>query len=101
MSRIRSSFLNKIETFLRDYPEVTPTRLGVEATGDPGLVFGLRKGRQPRLDTVERIGRAIINLKQRVQELRQQRAASSAPAPSSADARRRRTQCELASPPAR
>lgn len=36
----------KIETFLRD-SEMTPTRFGRLAVGDPRLVHDLRRGREP------------------------------------------------------
>jgi len=48
------SLLFQIERCLRR-TELTPTRFGREAIGDPRLVYDLRKGREPRPQTVARI----------------------------------------------
>lgn len=44
----------EIEKFLRS-AEVAPTRFGRDAVGDPRFVFDLRRGREPRHRTVERV----------------------------------------------
>jgi len=46
--------LREVENFLRR-ADVAPTRFGREAVGDPRFVFDLRKGRDPRPRTVERV----------------------------------------------
>jgi hypothetical protein len=34
---------------------MTPTAFGKNAVSDPGFVFGLRSGREPRRDTITRV----------------------------------------------
>lgn len=46
--------LREVEKFLRQN-ETAPTRFGREAVGDPRFVFDLRKGRDPRPQTVRRV----------------------------------------------
>ena len=46
--------LREIEKFLRR-SETTPARFGRDAVGDPRFVFDLRRGRDPRPRTVERV----------------------------------------------
>jgi hypothetical protein len=46
--------LREVETFLR-HSEITPTRFGRNALGDPRFVFDLRNGRDPRPRTVARV----------------------------------------------
>lgn len=46
--------LREIEKFLRR-SETPPTRFGREALGDPRFVFDLRRGREPRPDTIRRV----------------------------------------------
>ncbi len=46
--------LRVIEVFLRS-SDVTPTRCGRDAVNDPRFVFDLRRGREPRADTVARV----------------------------------------------
>jgi len=46
--------LREVEKFLRRY-DTAPTRFGRDAVGDPRFVFDLRKGRDPRPRTVERV----------------------------------------------
>lgn len=41
------SLRRRVEHFLK-LTGISPTRLGLEATGDPRLVFQIRKGRIPR-----------------------------------------------------
>lgn len=48
------SLLFRIERHLRD-AEITPTRFGRNALGDPRLVFDLRNGRELRPPTRERL----------------------------------------------
>lgn len=46
--------LTKIERHLRT-SHVSPTRFGREAARDPRFVFDLRRGREPRPRTVQRV----------------------------------------------
>lgn len=46
--------LREVEKFIRR-SDIAPTRFGREAVGDPRFVFDLRKGRDPRPRTVERV----------------------------------------------
>jgi hypothetical protein len=46
--------LREVEKFLR-HQEVAPTRFGRDAVGDPRFVFDLRKGREPRPRTIQRV----------------------------------------------
>ena len=46
--------LREVEKFLR-HRRVPPTRFGRDAVGDPRFVFDLRRGREPRPQTVERV----------------------------------------------
>jgi hypothetical protein len=54
------SLLFRIERHLRRANQA-PTRFGIEAVGDPRLVFDLRRGREPRPGTVKRIEAFIDN----------------------------------------
>ena len=44
----------EIEKFLRS-SNVAPTRFGRDVVGDPRFVFDLRRGREPRAGTVEKV----------------------------------------------
>ena len=46
--------LRQVENFLRQ-SDVAPTRFGRDAVGDPRFVFDLRKGRDPRPQTIARV----------------------------------------------
>lgn len=46
--------LREVEKFLR-HSDVSPTRFGREALGDPRFVYDLRNGRDPRPGTVARV----------------------------------------------
>ena len=46
--------LREVENFLHR-SRTPPTKFGREALGDPRFVFDLRKGREPRPDTVARV----------------------------------------------
>lgn len=46
--------LREIEKFIRSQ-DIPPTRFGRDAVGDPRFVFDLRRGREPRPATVERV----------------------------------------------
>lgn len=46
--------LRRIERFIRRHG-MPPTRFGREAVGDPRFVFDLRRGREPREETVARV----------------------------------------------
>lgn len=52
------SLLYQVERCLRRN-DLTPTRFGREAAGDPRLVFDLRRGREPRPKTAARIAAFI------------------------------------------
>jgi len=51
--------LDTIELFLRA-SDMSASAFGIEVMGDPGLVYELRRGREPRRATRARI-RAFIN----------------------------------------
>lgn len=53
MSEIEK-FRNEVERYLTD-TGVTPTQFGKDFAGDPLFVFQLRKGREPRTETRQRI----------------------------------------------
>lgn len=44
----------EVEKYLRS-SGVAPTRFGRDAVSDPRFVFDLRRGREPRRQTVERV----------------------------------------------
>ena len=46
--------LREIEKFLRR-SHTAPTRFGRDAVGDPRFVFDLRRGREPRPVTIQRV----------------------------------------------
>ena len=46
--------LTEVEQFLT-VNALTPTTFGIKAAGDPNFVFDLRRGREPRRMTVERV----------------------------------------------
>lgn len=46
--------LREVEKFLRQ-TDVPPTRFGRNVVGDPRFVFDLRKGRDPRPQTIARV----------------------------------------------
>jgi len=46
--------LREVEKFLRQN-DTAPTRFGREVVGDPRFVFDLRKGRDPRPQTIARV----------------------------------------------
>ena len=46
--------LREVEKFL-NRSQTAPTRFGRDVVGDPRFVFDLRRGREPRQATVERV----------------------------------------------
>ena len=52
--------LREVENFLR-VANVAPARFGREDMGDPRFVFDLRKGREPRPRTIERIHKFLAD----------------------------------------
>lgn len=46
--------LRDIECYLRNH-KTKPTRFGRDVVRDPRFVFDLRRGREPRPDTIERV----------------------------------------------
>ncbi len=51
--------LRQIENYLK-VTGMKPTRFGRESLGDPGFVFQLRDGREPRLGTTKRVLNYIV-----------------------------------------
>lgn len=58
----KQAFLEAVETFLAE-TGVTPTRLGIAATGDPRFVFDLRAGRSCGLDVVDKVTRKMNEMR--------------------------------------
>lgn len=58
----RVHLLREVEKFLR-VSQTAPTRFGRDAVGDPRFVFDLRRGREPRPDTIARV-RAFLESSQ-------------------------------------
>lgn len=54
------TLLMKVERYLRQ-AEMTPSRFGRAAAGDPRLVFDLRKGREPRPEMAARLAAFIAD----------------------------------------
>ena len=52
--------LRDVEKFLRSH-EIAAARFGREAMGDPRFVFDLRRGREPREQTVRRVRAYLEN----------------------------------------
>ena len=48
------NLLREVEKFL-NRSQTAPTRFGRDVVGDPRFVFDLRRGREPRQTTVERV----------------------------------------------
>lgn len=48
------NFLDEVEVYL-DKSKLPPTTFGKQAVGDPQFVFDLRKGREPRSRTVDKV----------------------------------------------
>lgn len=46
--------LERIDRYLR-HTRSAPSRLGRDAVGDPNFVMSLRRGRQPRQSTLDRV----------------------------------------------
>lgn len=46
--------LREVENFLR-ISKIPPARFGRDVMGDPRFVFDLRRGREPRARTIDRI----------------------------------------------
>ena len=53
-----SELVERIDAFLARH-EMAPTRLGRIATGEPNLIPSIRDGRQPNLETLNRLGRVM------------------------------------------
>lgn len=49
-----TEFRTSIDAFLSDLG-MTPTMFGRRAVNDPGFVFGIRQGRSPSLETVDKV----------------------------------------------
>ena len=56
------NLLREVEKFL-NRSQTAPTRFGRDAVGDPRFVFDLRRGREPRAATAERV-RAFLETAQ-------------------------------------
>jgi asparagine synthase (glutamine-hydrolysing) len=48
-----ANFQERVEIFLREFPDIRPSRFGQDVARDPGFVSGLRNGRRPRIDFAE------------------------------------------------
>ena len=55
---LRATLYSEIDGFLQR-TGMTPTAFGKDAVGDPNFVFGVRSGRQPRADTIDKVRRFI------------------------------------------
>lgn len=53
--------LYEVERFLRQ-SRIAPARFGRDATGDPRFVFDLRKGREPRAETISKVRTYLENV---------------------------------------
>lgn len=53
-----SELVERIDAFLVRH-DMAPTRLGRIATGEPNLIPSIRDGRQPNLETLNRLGRVM------------------------------------------
>lgn len=49
-----AELVERIDAFLQRH-DMAPSRLGREVTGEPNLIFSIREGRQPNLDTLNRL----------------------------------------------
>ncbi len=54
MNALSTRFRNAVRSYL-DRTGAAPARLGIEALGDPSFVSRLMRGREPRLDTADRV----------------------------------------------
>jgi hypothetical protein len=52
--------LSRIETFLKGRPDISTSRFGKDAVGDPNFVKDLREGREPRRKTIQRAEEFLI-----------------------------------------
>lgn len=58
-----SNFLDSLERFLVDNPEVTSSGLGWQSLKDPSFVEDVRRGRSPSLKTVGKVKTWMKNYK--------------------------------------
>lgn len=55
-----TEFIKEIDAFLKRQ-KMAATRFGYLSMGDPGLVFGLRNGRDPRLSTIDKLRQFMVD----------------------------------------
>lgn len=73
-------FRSRVEQFLRR-TKVSASRLGVLACHDPRFVYDLRRGREPRLSTMERVDRFMIRYGSKTREPKKEPDAPDQPKP--------------------
>lgn len=56
-----AELVERIDAFLQRH-DMAPSRLGREVTGEPNLIFSIREGRQPNLDTLNRLANYMAEL---------------------------------------
>ncbi|MEK9751603.1 MAG: hypothetical protein VW338_00105 [Rhodospirillaceae bacterium] len=56
MQSFREQFATEVEGYM-ERRELTPSRFGILALGDPNFVFELRKGRAVSMDVADRVRR--------------------------------------------
>ncbi|HEX4870395.1 MAG TPA: aminotransferase class I/II-fold pyridoxal phosphate-dependent enzyme, partial [Moraxellaceae bacterium] len=61
MSTLAIDLLFQVEQFLADYPDVSASQFGVLFRKDPNFVGELKKGRNPRMNTVEQLLQAMAD----------------------------------------
>lgn len=49
-------FIDTVEAFLAENPEVSASALGMKSLSDPSFVRDLRRGRSPRAETIRTAG---------------------------------------------
>lgn len=94
------NFLARVERFLAE-TGMAPARLGKEVLGDFGFVRQLRKGRSPRLNTVEKVDFFMESYRRRMlpaakHQKRKSKAAKAAKGPSKPRSRRRTPEASAA-----
>lgn len=61
MSTLAIDLLFQVEQFLADYPDLSASQFGVHFRKDPNFVGELKKGRNPRMNTVEQLLQAMAD----------------------------------------
>jgi len=60
-SRKAMKLLDRIERHLKE-SDMSPTRFGRRAVGDPRFVLDLRTGRRPRRKTIDRVEAFLVDM---------------------------------------